>query len=181
VKFAAVICCDLRCKVASFKKQNTLWSLLRVDSVAEQDVFLGFSLTTKFAASRWAPTSDDGIADDAHEAGVLALPQEHRLQRPPRGVELDALVFHDLRRDGGTALNVPFKRCAVGNHRRREQVSAADHWPRSFSFSSFRGTGSSSWTTMVRRSKGIPLCSVWEARTFAAMVWPRHVPRNTRP
>ena len=42
------------------------------------------------------PTCDDSVADDAHEARVLAVPQQHRLQRAPRSIELHALVLHDL-------------------------------------------------------------------------------------
>ena len=43
------------------------------------------------------PTGEHGVADDAHEARVLAVAEEHRLQGPPRGIELHALVPHDLR------------------------------------------------------------------------------------
>ena len=43
-----------------------------------------------------SPTSKHGVADDSHEAHMLAVAEEHCLQRPSRGVELHTLIPHNL-------------------------------------------------------------------------------------
>ena len=128
------------------------------------------------------PTGDDGVADDAHETGVLAFAEEDRLEGTPRGVELDALILHDLRGDrrGRVERLVSALHCPHKRQRRRHAVAPTRT---NVAFRCLTRVHSEKLDLMLRAGAEapIPVQRPGGARTFAAMVWPRHVPRKTRP